>query len=280
MKPTVSACIISYNQSEFIAQTLDAALAQKLKVDYEIVVGDDASTDGTKAIISERANSDYRIRQLDGSVNLGMHKNWERTILACKGDYIAICEGDDFWDNSEKLKKQVEILEQNPDASACFSNAQVIDQNGVVSEYSYVDQVFSKLSANDFFQLNFNPIPTCTVVFRKSMFSGFPVEYFSSPFADWILHTVLIQNGPFIYLPEITSAYRKHAGGVWSGLMEERQLQNKLKAIKIIRTIVRPEFHDSVDNALRLQLDKLLYFYREEKAAFKYLKTWVRLKSV
>lgn len=245
---------------------------------HEIVCGDDASTDATTEHVENFNRSNERIRIIENTSNLGMHKNWERTINACKGEYIAICEGDDVWIDHEKLQKQIDLLEKNPEASACFTNANVIDSDGNIYDYPYVDKEFSKLDASTFFELNFNPIPTCTVVFRKSAFIGFPPAYFSSPFADWILHSVLMQHGPYVYLSEVTASYRKHSGGVWTGIQEEKQLQNKLKALYIIRSIVDPEYKVSVEKAIGKQLDKLLYFYREQKKWGSYLRTWIKLK--
>ena len=278
MKPIVTACIISYNQEKFIDETLNGAIAQQLNVGYEVVVGDDASTDATPELIAAAAAANPKLRVLPTIENLGMPGNWARTIDACKGQYIALCEGDDVWSDPQKLQKQIDLLERNPKAAACFSNATVINDDGQQSQYPYVDKDFGMLNADDFFKLNFNPIPTCTLVFRRSFFNGFPPEYYQSPFADWILHTLLIQRGDYIYLPESTASYRKHGGGLWSGIQEEKQLLNKLKALEIISALVEPKHRSSVGSAIKKQLDKLLYFYREQGERGKYWRMWLKLK--
>ncbi len=262
---------------------MGSVLQQKVGFNHEIVVGDDCSSDDTKRVIDETI-SDYNgsanVRISKRESNLGMHGNWAKTISECDGKYIALLEGDDVWIDPQKLQKQIDLLENTPNATACFSNANVIDANGVIGKYPYVDREYSKLDAATFFELDFNPIPTCTVVFRKSAFKGFPPEYYTSPFADWILHTILIQQGPYVYLPEITANYRQHSGGVWTGIQEEKQLLNKLKALRIIQGIVLPEHKHSVRIAIRKQIDKLLYFYREEKNWISYMNTWIKLKSL
>jgi glycosyltransferase involved in cell wall biosynthesis len=275
----ISTALISYNQQQFVGGTLTGILSQKLTASHEVICGDDASIDKTRSII-EGHISDERVRVLETKSNLGMHGNWARTIEACNGKYIAICEGDDVWIDPQKLQKQIDLLEKNPVASACFSNANIIDNDGNVGEYLYVDKPYSIIEASDFFELNFNPIPTCTVVFRKAAFNGFPKEYYDSPFADWILHTLLIQTGPFIYLPDVTSSYRQHSGGVWSGINEEKQLSNKLKAVTIIKSLVSEAYFSNVVVAHKTQLDKLLYFYREQKNWGRYLSTWIKLKTL
>lgn len=283
MNPLVSACIISYDQADFIARTLEGALCQKVGFDYEVVIGDDCSTDETLGII-RKVVSEYQgtanIRILDQESNLGMHRNWETTIAACKGKYIAICEGDDFWHDPEKLQKQVRLLEANMEATACFSNAQVLQNDGTMSNYPYVDKGLENLTANDLFSLNYNPIPTCTMVFRRSAFNGFPNEYYKSPFADWILHSLLISKGKYLYLNETTSTYRQHDAGIWSGVDLEEQLRNKLTALKIIRKISDKNHADAIDSAIVKQLDQQLYNYRSQNAYLKYLRTWMRLRKL
>ncbi|MFM1876147.1 MAG: hypothetical protein RL266_1884 [Bacteroidota bacterium] len=279
-QPLISVALITYNQVDFVRETLDGILSQeRTNFDLEIVAGDDCSTDGTGDVISDyRSKFPDIIRISERKSNLGMHGNWEATIADCKGDFIAIIEGDDRWDDPKKLQKQLDLLTENPTASACFSNAKVLKEDGTFSDYDYVDRWAMNLYADQFFTLNFNPIPTCTLLFRAEHFSGFPKAYHESPFADWILHTLLIQKGDYVYLNECSSAYRQHGGGVWSGVQKERQFTNKLKALNIISGMVRKEFKPLVASATKKQMDDLLYFYREEGETVKYFRTWIKLK--
>ncbi|MBL4585961.1 MAG: glycosyltransferase [Flavobacteriales bacterium] len=281
--PLVSACIISYAQEGFIGKTLESILHQKTDFKYEIVIADDHSPDSTAEMI-EKSVSEYDgnacIKILKKEPNLGMHRNWERAILSCKGKYIALCEGDDVWNDPQKLEKQIDLLENDSSAVACFSNANVLKEDGIISEYPYVDKGFTNLIATDFFSNNFNPIPTCTLVFRRSAFTGFPPQYHKSPFADWILHSLLIQQGNYIYLPETTSTYRQHDGGVWSGIKEEKQLLNKYKALQLISGMIGEGYRPQITAAIGKQLDELLYLYRENSAYLKFFRTWLRLKQL
>ena len=251
---------------------------QQPNLEYEIVIGDDASTDGTRAILEKAASQDSRIKLLPPADNLGMHRNWERTIKACSGEFIAICEGDDYWKDPNKLSKQLVLLENDPMAAACFSNADVIYSNGDRDEHDYVDNHISHLKAADFFAMDHNPIPTCTLLFKSSCFNEFPEIYYQSPFADWILHTLLFQKGHYVYLNEKSSCYRKHEAGVWSGSGEEKKLSNKLEALKIILSIVSLKHRPFVQSAIRNNLDQLLYFYRDSGKRLRYMNTWVKLK--
>ena len=281
--PLVSACIISYNREDFIKHTLEATFWQNGTFSYEIVISDDDSTDKTFEVINKLV-SEYvgnaTVRVLKKEPNLGMHRNWERGITACKGKYIALCEGDDYCQDQKKLQKQIDVLEKNPDAVACFSNANVFKYDGAISPYPYVDKEIGSLNTKEFLSLDYNPVPTCTLVFRKSAFTDFPPQYYKSPFADWILHSMLIQKGIYLYLDEKLATYRQHQGGIWSGIKEEKQLLNKRKALVLIKKIIDKNYHSTNAQAQSSQLDKLLYFYRKEKAYLKFVRTWLKLKTL
>src|SRR3954463_15222753 len=111
LKPKVSVAMITYNHAAFIAQALDSVLAQHTDFDFEIVIGDDASSDGTRKIIEEyQARWPKIIKPVFHQPNVGMMKNFRQTLERCSGDYIAILEGDDYWTNQNKLTLQVDYL--------------------------------------------------------------------------------------------------------------------------------------------------------------------------
>src|SRR3954451_4471341 len=104
----VSALIITYNQEKFIEQAVRSALMQRVNFPYEIVVGEDCSTDGTREIVKRLADENPgRIRAHFRDRNLGMHMNHRATFAACTGKYVAMLEGDDYWTDPLKLQKQV-----------------------------------------------------------------------------------------------------------------------------------------------------------------------------
>ena len=131
MRPLVSICCLTFNHEKFIADALDSFLSQECDFPYEIIVHDDASTDQTAKIIRqyERENSNI-IRGIYQEENQYSQKisNMQTHIAPLvKGEFIATCEGDDYWCDTRKLKKQVEFLEQNRDYSMCFHAVSVVD---------------------------------------------------------------------------------------------------------------------------------------------------------
>ena len=114
MTPKVSVCMISYRHAAFIAQAIESVLAQQCDFEIELVIGDDCSPDGTGAICDEFARRDPRVRLLPRDRNLGVMANFSRTLQACRGEYVAVCEGDDYWIDPLKLAKQVAFLDAHP----------------------------------------------------------------------------------------------------------------------------------------------------------------------
>jgi len=115
-QPLVSVLILTYNQERYISQAISCALAQNTVFPFEIVVGEDCSTDRTRDIVQEfQQKYPEIVRVVTSDTNVGMMKNFLRTVAACHGKYIAFCDGDDYWHNPEKLQIQVDFLENHHD---------------------------------------------------------------------------------------------------------------------------------------------------------------------
>ena len=120
----LSVLMLAYNQEAFIREALESVLAQQTTFDFEIVIGEDCSTDTTRSIIqSYQAAHPGKIRGLYRAENVGMIENFIQGYRACQGEYIAMLEGDDYWVDPCKLQKQVDFLESHPDFSICFHDS-------------------------------------------------------------------------------------------------------------------------------------------------------------
>lgn len=130
-KPLVSVAMIAYNQEEYIAQAIESVLMQKVNFSYEILIGDDASSDGTAQILDKYQNRyPNLIKVYHRKHNMGMCKNSYDIFYRCRGKYIAKLEGDDYWIYESKLQRQVEFLEAHPKAVAVAHNVQCVDERG------------------------------------------------------------------------------------------------------------------------------------------------------
>jgi glycosyltransferase involved in cell wall biosynthesis len=124
--PMVSVKMITFNHAPFIARAIEGVLQQKTTYTFELVIGEDCSTDGTREIVYRyQEKCPDIIRVVTSKQNVGMKKNSYRTTKACQGKYIAFCEGDDYWHHPEKIQKQADYLEANLDCGMVYSSYDV-----------------------------------------------------------------------------------------------------------------------------------------------------------
>ena len=204
--PKVSVIIPAYNSEQFIGQTLDSVFNQIYR-DFEIIVVDDGSKDGTSEILSGYKDRLTYIRK--GNEGLSVARN--AGIAQAQGEYIAFIDHDDLW-LPEKLKEQVALLESNQEAYLCFSDAYIIDQKGKRSGSLFAicpphkGMVFLQLLKDNF-------IPVLTAVVRKEAFKEiglFDPQYRIA--ADWDLFLRIAKQYPVAFINRPLAEYRVHAG--------------------------------------------------------------------
>ncbi|MBD0400835.1 glycosyltransferase [Flammeovirga sp. EKP202] len=207
-KPLVSVHIITYNQELTIAETISSVISQNTNFSFEIVIGEDCSTDNTRLICEDFASKYENINLLDSNENLGLMGNFIRTFENCKGKYIALLEGDDYWVDKGKLQKQIDFLEKNQEYSVCHTNLNFlyVKENKQVINY----QRPIKSTASDIDLLFGNYTNTPTVVLRNVFNSKLPSDYRNFICGDWALFILHAQKGKVKYLPDVTATYRVH----------------------------------------------------------------------
>lgn len=236
--PVVSIICPVYNHGKYIAQTLDGFVTQKTDFPFEIIVHDDASTDNTVVVLKE-----YEIKypglfsniyQKENQFSKSIHNGSKTTFAKARGKYLTLCEGDDFWNDSYKLQKQVDFLEKNPGYVGCFHNVEERYENDDnKASFLYCDYPESRdLSFGD---LSFsNTIPTCSVVFRSKLFEKFPDWFYQLKIGDWPLHLLNAQFGNYWYLPKIMAVHRIHTQSYWTLQGDQRNKQYLLEAYDIM----------------------------------------------
>ena len=231
----VSVLMITYNHEKFIGEALDSVLMQCMDFDYEIVVGEDCSTDRTREIIAEyEKKHPQKIRLLPSSQNLGMLRNYVRTFKACKGEYIAVLDGDDYWNSPYKLKKQVDFLDAHLECSVCFHKVKILyDERGKTFDMGPPYEKI-KYSLEDLVASNF--IANCSVMYRAGLITSFPDWWYSVEMTDWTTHILHAECGDVGYINEVMSVYRVHPRGVWSMRSDINNLQEDIKAYELINT--------------------------------------------
>jgi len=177
-EPLVSVDMITYNHAPYIARAIEGVVKQKTNFPFELVIGEDCSTDGTREIVFEyKRKYPNIIRVVASERNLGAAANSRQVAQACRGQYIAFCEGDDFWHDETKLQKQVDYLERNPECGLVYSGYDVYHPhlNKTIKDFiRYKGWMMPKKpTLIDFVEdksVLGRGIATCTVVLRRSLY--------------------------------------------------------------------------------------------------------------
>lgn len=207
----ISILCLAYNHEEYIEKTIKGFLNQKCSYSYEIIIHDDASTDNTAKIIKkyEQKYSDRikGIYQIENQYSQGISIN-KILFEKSRGKYIAVCEGDDYWNNSEKLERQIKFLEEHLEYSACVHSGYYAYEDGVIKR-----EMFRAYKSNC--DVPINEIlekwmfPTASIVYRKSCRPEFDLGYGKNlPCGDYPLIVYLASKGKIFYFDIPMCVYR------------------------------------------------------------------------
>lgn len=259
----LSVLMITYDHEKFIVQALDSVLMQEVNFDYEIVIGEDCSTDATRNILVEyQKKYPDIIRLLLPEKNLGMHRNFVETYHTCRGEYVALLEGDDYWTSPRKLQKQVEFLDAHPDCATCFHAATAKNEQNPGKSFEIRPyQGNTVFTIEDL--LRDNIIPTCSALFRSGLTKTFPPWIFDLCQMDWPLHILNSQHGDIGYLDECMSVYRIHQGGVWNRESDASRVGYIIKAYTAINSHLDFKYDTLIKNRILKQTVDLVRVYTE-----------------
>lgn len=235
MKPLVSICCITYNHEKYVSEALDSLLMQDTTFPYEIIVHDDASTDRTTEIIRKYERKyPHKIRtiyQTENQYSKGKKVTFECVLPNIKGDYIAFCEGDDYWSDKKKLQKQIDFLIKHKDYSACFHGVKVVNTERIPTG-AFRGPVFHgtrDYSMKDTIQGGFIHVSSL-VMKAKAINNGIPQWALKSRHGDYALALIATADGKVHFIDDIMSVYRI---GVENSVMTVlRSSSTKAKEIK------------------------------------------------
>jgi glycosyltransferase involved in cell wall biosynthesis len=224
---TASVLLITYNHRPFIRQAVESVLAQETDFEWELLISEDCSTDGTREIVQEYAERHPgRVRLLLSARNQNDNEVISRGLRAARGEYVALIDGDDYWLSTRKLKKQVDRLQADPACALCFHDVFVVDEQGTRLRRRFgagrppparLPEIVTAYG-----------VPPVSVVLRRAAVRDLPRTYDALRYGDSPLYAWALERGTAAYLDEPLAAYRVHAGGVWSGLDPIIQLESLL----------------------------------------------------
>lgn len=228
--PLVSVCLITYNHVEYIEQTLESIFSQEVNFPWELVIADDCSNDGTRDKILEYKNRyPGLVRLILQEKNVGASRNWLDLILSSKSKYIAYIEGDDYWTDPLKLKKQVSYLETHHNCALCFHRVKALVENDLAVD-TLIEERYRKVINKDkittmdlLAQGNF--IHSCSIVFRNNIIK-FPYEFSFTSAGDYFLFILLSEKGYLYRIDDYMGVYRRGSGSYSS--LSPIEMQKKI----------------------------------------------------
>ena len=274
--PLVSVICCTYNHEPFIAQTLEGFLIQKTNFPFEVLVNDDASTDGTAKIIKEYEEKYpsiikpfyHDVNEYSQGIDI-----FGNLVKLAKGKYIAICEGDDYWIDENKLQMQVDFLEKNPDYGLCYTKTKQFIQ----SENKFARRTFgSKERSFEELLIIGNNIPTLTTVFRKTLIINYYAEI--KPFeqhwlmGDYPMWLFISHESNIKFFDIESSIYRILVQSASHSLDDNKQLDFKKSSFA-----VRQFFANRYNvNGLRFDENKELFDIYHNRLLRKYSKKYLK----
>lgn len=180
MMPLVSVCMTTYNHEPYIAQAIESVLNQRCSFDVEVVLGEDCSSDNTLAICRKyEAQYPDKVRVITSTNNVGMKANYRRTIEACRAEYIAMCDGDDWFSDPDKLQLQIDTI-QKEGCAMCYTRSERRKESG--------STIYPSAGLNESFEtmLVLNTAENCTVVAKKELILQYYDEVKPETHPEWL----------------------------------------------------------------------------------------------
>lgn len=259
MRNMISVVVITYNQEDTISRTLDSILMQQCHVPFEIVIGEDCSTDHTRAICERYAQQHPDIiRLFCNQQNKGIVDNYFDCLLECRGEYIADCAGDDFWTDPQKLEKEVCVLETHDNVTMVITNWQYFDEANQKTYPSRQQQHAPITPGRNLLkaiitQHNMSVFHLCTALYRADVFrkayeedtflfrnKGFCSEDIQIAFS-------MALQGDMAYLPDITLSYSIGQKSVSNSVDDVKQFGFVLKMTDLIYYLASKHHIDITD---------------------------------
>ncbi|NHZ85410.1 MAG: glycosyltransferase [Planctomycetia bacterium] len=316
----VSVFMVTYNHGKYISQTLSSILMQKVDFNYEIVIGEDFSTDNTRTIVKSYAKKyPDKFNLLLHKKNIGMINNFFATYKACTGKYIAYCDGDDYWTDPNKLQKQVDFLETHPDYGLVHCNFDKLfyrtgkiihnaQKNSKLISSSKID-TFNGLLTNQY-QIATLTVLARTELLNKALNNANISEYMMLDLPMWL---EMAQLTKFHYIRESVGVYRKVHGSASNDRSTYRafiesgrrirldfankystpiELKNKLQRA-YLKSLLLDAFYSKnqqlgtqyynymrESNLVLNPLDRLIYLSIENKILYAILSSFDKIKNV
>lgn len=259
MNPTVSIIVCTYNQERYIAQTLDSILMQQCDFDFEILVGEDCGPDATRSICEQYAAKYPQVKLLDRPHNLGKQKNFFDALVQSRGKYVSMCDGDDYWQDSQMLQKEVDYLESHPECVIAYHDSIMVDENGnVISETEVGENRRCDFSSDEL--VRGRNISNRTICFRNIVdFSKIDITGVYNE--DTFVYAIVGQYGVGHFMEGLKpSVYRILGGSIWN---DQGEIKRLFWAMGTMKALWR--YYKSQSNQTYTEYFKERYYQTNDK---------------
>lgn len=290
LKPLVSIICNAYNHEKYIAEALESFVMQKTSFPFEILVHDDASTDKTASIIQRYYNKYPQmirpIFQKENQYSKGKRIISQIQFPRAQGEYIALCEGDDYWTDPYKLQRQIDALKRNPDLKMCAHAAVAVSsKNKKTVSFISPRKKFSIIPVQDVILGGGDYLATNSLVFKRELYENPPK--FRECGIDYFLQIHGAIDKGILFLPNYMSAYRVMSESSWTKKMSENKNKryefNKkiLYALKELNKCTNQEYEKTIRKQYcKVKLSGYEYLGEYKKILrLKYLKYFMLLKN-
>jgi glycosyltransferase involved in cell wall biosynthesis len=257
--PLVSVSCNTYNHEKYISKAIDSFLMQETDFPFEILIHDDASTDKTAEIIRAYEKKYpslikpiYQTENQYTTVKVISVYNFSRA----RGEYIALCEGDDYWTDNKKLQYQIEKMKQQNDCEISFHPAVIVNDQTITEEVAarHLDHD-SVYDVRDIIKGDGGFCPTGSLIIKKSAVDNLPAFFTDAPVEDYFLQVLGAVNAGALYIDRLMSAYRVHPNGVWTSKLNNFELLSKSvtamsKALEDMDQFYDFRYHDAITSMI------------------------------
>lgn len=265
----ISIVLLTYNQEKYIGKALESIVNQKTNFKFEVIVGEDKSTDNTRKVIREYAmRYPELVKPVFRKKNLGTSRNLVSVLQRCKGKYIAFLEGDDYWTDMLKLQKQYDFLEQNKDYSGVMTDVTVVNKydRQTLNAPKVLDHELSKPIdyVKTMYPNNQFKFIGCFMM-RNYLSEGKYNQYllYTQIVTDLTIEAIAIKHGKIGFLPERMAAYRwvPSHGNNYSSMAKDTLCRDRIKSFQMVIKLLPKETHKWVYMRISRDYWELLHNY-------------------
>lgn len=281
-KPLVSVIIITYQHKDFIERCIESVIKQDTEFEYEVLIGDDGSEDGTTEVCLnyQRRYPEmirFFVQSRKNVIFFGSRPtgrfNFLYLLSKARGRYIAMVEGDDYWADKEKLKIQVDCIKSHERISGCFHSAKIFEKDKLLNDY-YGPPVIKDFYQTDDLLIYGNFIPTSSIFFKKDRIDDIPEWFLDVPVGDWPLNIILAEKGVLKFINRPMSVWRRHPGGVYSQRSNYFKLIIETRSLYVYKRNLKGKHQKYILNKIARNLLQL-YLDFNVKVKFSVLRKYV-----